>query len=121
VTTSHLAHKTSNQASLGYLPLVPQDVETLFWVQFLSFPVSTAQIYFGPNLSTFPGPESTRAGNVENKTQMTWFCTRIITTLFGGQFLSFHVSTAEKCFRPILMTFPDLDTIGTGKVENGAG
>jgi len=30
MTTSHLAHRTFNQAFLGYLPLVPQDVESLF-------------------------------------------------------------------------------------------
>ena len=45
---------------------------------------------------------------------MTPFCTRNIPTMFGVQFLLFPVSTAEKCFSRILMTFPGPDTTGTG-------
>ena len=64
-------------------------------VQFVSFSVSTTEKYFGRILKSFPGPESTRAGKVENQAHMIWFCTPNIPTLFGVQFLSFLVSTAE--------------------------
>ena len=52
-------------------------------VQFLSFPINTAIKYFGQILMTFPGPESTTAGKVENLAQMIWFCTKNIPTLFN--------------------------------------
>ena len=44
-------------------------------------------------------------GEVENRARMTPFCTRNIPTMFGVQFLSFPVSTAEKYFGQILTTF----------------
>jgi len=36
-----------------------RNIPTLFWVQFLSFPMSTAKQCFGPILTTFPGPGTT--------------------------------------------------------------
>jgi len=51
--------------------------------------------YLGRILTTYPGPESTRSGNAQNRARMTWFCTRNLPTLFGVHFLSFPVSTAE--------------------------
>jgi len=51
---------------------------------------------------------------------MTQFCTRNIPILFGMQFLSFLVSTTEKCFCQILTTFPSPNTIRGGKVKNRA-
>jgi len=86
----------------------------MFEVQFLLFLINMAIKYFGRILATFLGPESTIAEKVENRAQMTWFCTRNIPTLFGVQFSVFPISTAEKCFSRILMTFPGLDTTETG-------
>ena len=66
-----------------------------------------------------------RARKVKNRAQMTRFCIRNITKMFGVQFLSFFVSTAEKCFSQILVTFPNLDTTRTGleqaKLQTGPG
>jgi len=44
---------------------------------------------------TFLGLETTRAGKVENRAQMTWFCTKNIPIVFGVQFLTFLVSKGE--------------------------
>jgi len=49
---------------------------------------------------------------------MTQFCTWNIPTLFRKQFLSFLISTAEKCFRRILTNFPTPGTTGASKAEN---
>jgi len=52
-------------------------------VQFLSFPIRTAEKYFDRILTTFSGMENSRVGKVENRTQMTQFWTRNTPTLFG--------------------------------------
>jgi len=88
------AGKFENQARMTLF--CNRNIPTMFGVQFLSFPVSTMEKYFIRILTTFPGPESTRAGKLENR--MMWFCTRNIHTLFGVQFLSFPVITAKKYF-----------------------
>jgi len=54
---------------------------------------------------------------VENWVLMTRFGTRYIPTQFVLQFLSFPISTVEKCFCRILTTFVGLDTTGACKVE----
>jgi len=56
---------------------------------------------------------------------MTWFCTRNIPILFRVQFLSFALSTTEKCKGRILTTFLGPSTTGVApeqarlKVESG--
>jgi len=67
-----------------------RNIPTMFGVQFLSFPTSTAKKYFGQILMTFQGPESTRARKAENQAQMTSFFVRNIPTLFGVQFFKNH-------------------------------
>jgi len=94
------------------------NIPTLFGVQFLSFPISMAKKCFGRILTTFLRPSTTGATKVENRTKMTTFGTRNIPTHFVVQFLSFPISTVQKCFGRILTTFPDLGTTGAGKVEN---
>jgi len=79
-------------------PFCTRNIPTMFRVQFLWFPVSTAEKYFDRMLMTFPGLESSRARKVENRAEMTWFCTRNIALVFGEYFLLFHISTTEKCF-----------------------
>jgi len=73
---------------------------------------STTEKCFGRILMTFPGPGTTGAAKVENRAWMTRFSTWNISTLFGVQFLSFHVSTFEKNFGRILTTF-----LGSGNPE----
>jgi len=82
-----------------------RNIGTLFGVEFLSFPISTTKNCFGRILTTFPGPDPTEAGKVENRAHMSRFYTWSIPTLFGVQFLSFPVSMVEKCFGRILTTF----------------
>jgi len=70
-------------------------------------------------LTTFPGLATIGTGKVENRACMTWFCTRMLPTLFGTQFLSLPIGMTEKCFGPILTTFSSPGTTGATKVENG--
>jgi len=81
------------------------NIPTLFWSQLLSFLIRTTEKCFSQILTTFSSPGTTEAGKVENEAQMTQFCTRNIPILFGVQFLSFGVNTAEKCFDRILTMF----------------
>jgi len=90
----------------------------MFGVQFLSFLVNTSKIIFCRILTTFLGPNTTRAGKVENWARMAQFCTRNIRALFSLQLLSFSVSTTEKCFSQILTTFSGSKTTSVGKVGN---
>jgi len=83
-------------------------------VQFLSFPVNTAEKCLGQILMTFSVPETTGAGKVENQDRMSLCCSLNIPKLFGLQFLSFHVSNPEKCFGRIWIAFSDPDNTVTG-------
>jgi len=62
---------------------------------------------------------TTIVGQVENLVRKTRFCTRNIPTLFGVQFLSFHVSTVEKCFGRVLTTFPVWAPLEQEKLKTG--
>jgi len=75
------ADKVENRAQIT--SFCTKNIPTMLRVQFLSFPINTAIKYFGQILMTFPGPESTTAGKVENLAQMIWFCTKNIPTLFN--------------------------------------
>jgi len=63
-----------------------------------------------------------QAGKVENRVRMTPFCTRNIPTMFGVYFLSFPVSTIEKCFIRILTNISSSEhhqnRPGVSKVKN---
>jgi len=59
-------------------------------------------------------------GTIEDEGRMTRFCSRNIPTEFGVQFLSFAVSTGEKCLGRILTTFSSPSTTRAGKDENRA-
>ena len=89
------------------------NIATMFGMQFILFAVSIVEKYFSRILTCFPDPETTRAGKVENRTQMIQFCTQTLPPLFGVQFASFLVTTTKKCFSWILMSFPGPDTTGT--------
>jgi len=52
-------------------------------------------------------------GEVENRARMTPFCTWNIPTMIRVQFLPFSISTTEKCFSRVLMTFSGPDTTRT--------
>jgi len=54
------------------------------------------------------------AGKVEKWVQMTPFCTRNISTMFGVHFLSFPLSTTENYFGRILTNIPGTNTNGAG-------
>ena len=82
-----------------------RNIPILFGVQFLSFLISMTKKCFGQILTTFPGLGTTGAGKVENRAWMTRFCTWNIPSLFGIQFLSFPISSVEKCFSSILRSF----------------
>jgi len=97
-----------------------RNIPTQFVAQFLSFPDITVEKEFGLILTTFPGLVTTKTGKVENRARITRFYTRNIPTLFGVQFLSFPISTTNKCFGRILTTFPDPGTNGETKIENWA-
>jgi len=59
---------------------------------------------FRSNFDDFSGRGTTGAGKVQNGAHMTRFSARNSPTLFGVQFLSFPVSTVDKCFGWILTT-----------------
>jgi len=94
------------------------NILTQFVVQFLSFPVSTDEKCFGRNLTTFSCLGTIGVGKVKNWARLIWFCTRNLPTLFGTQFPSFPISTAEKCFARILTTFLGPRSTLAGKFEN---
>jgi len=66
-----------------------RNIPTLFGVQFLSFPISTAKKWFSRILTTFPFPGTTGAGKVENRARMTRFCTRKYPYFLGYNFYHF--------------------------------
>ena len=80
---------------------------------------------FRSSFDDFSGPGTTSTGKVENRPQMTRFTARNILTLFCGVVLSFPISTAKQCFRPILNTFLGPGTtracLGKAKMITGLG
>jgi len=68
---------------------------------------------------TFSGPSTTGAGKVKNEAYMTRFSAPNIGTLFGLQFLSFHIGTNKNCFGRILTTFPGPDPTEQAKLKIG--
>jgi len=63
--------------------------------------------------------DTTVVGQVENLVRKTQFCTRNIPTLFEVQFLSFLVSTVEKCFDRVLTTFRVRAPLEQEKLKTG--
>jgi len=68
---------------------------------------------------TFPSPNTTRGGKVENRARMTWFCTWNIPTQFTVQFLSFPISTTKKVSIKFWQLFQAQTLPEKGKLKTG--
>jgi len=58
-TTETRQEQAKLKTGPGWLHFAPENIPTMFGVQFLSFPVSTTEKYFDQTLMTFPGPDTT--------------------------------------------------------------
>jgi len=100
--------------------LAPETYQHSLWFSFYRFSSVRLKNNSVKFWQLFLGLGTTGARKVENQARVTRFCTQNIPTLFGTHFLSFPISTAEKCFDRTLTTLSSPGTTGACKVENWA-